>query len=71
MMTTERAQIAVNQLLKHAESKLSLKAEDRIYILNALLDLLSLPSPAAETPEYSDVQTEVIDVLVDYAIEKG
>lgn len=70
-MPTERAKTAVNQLIDHAKKKLLLKEADEIYVLNALLDLLKLPVPATETPEYSNVQTEVIDVLVDYAIETG
>ncbi len=72
-MTEETAKEKINQLTAYAEARLSMEKADRNYILNTLLDMFGLTSPAKETVpfDFDDIQTEVIDKLVAFAVEKN
>ena len=71
MITTDTVRIKINQLVRYAEDNLSLDPQDRIYVTNALLDLFGQTAPSAECPPYSDFQSDIADVLVQYAVESG
>lgn len=72
-MTEETAKERINGLLRYAEEKLGLEDADRHYVLNALLDLFGFSAPAKTDAEFDfeNFQTEIIDPLVNFAVEKG
>lgn len=70
-MTEETAKETLNKLIRYAEDKLYLQKEDRYYVFNSLLNLFNFSSPSEKDGYFSDVQTEIIDPLVNYAIEKN
>lgn len=68
-ITTKDAAIIIEDLINYAIDNIHLKLEDVIYVRNQLLDLLQLPERAFKTGnKYGDLQTEMLDPLIDYAI---
>ena len=61
----------LKQLVDYAKDNLSLRAEDEAFVTNTLLDMFSLGAPAQECEPYSDFQSEIIDPIVDYAVQNG
>lgn len=70
-MTSEELKIKLSQLINYAKDKLSLRQEDASFVTNSLLDTFSLGSPATGVEGYGDFQSEIVDPIVDYAIQKG
>lgn len=60
----------IEQLLAYSVDNLSLKVEDCVYIRNQMLDLFGLTEPAPQTEEYGDLQEDIINPLIKYAISK-
>ncbi len=61
----------LKQLVDYAKDNLSLRPEDEAFVTNTLLDMFSLGAPAQECEPYSDFQSEIIDPIVDYAVQNG
>ncbi|MDE6189118.1 MAG: UDP-glucose--hexose-1-phosphate uridylyltransferase, partial [Clostridia bacterium] len=70
-MTSEELKIKLAQLVDYAKDNLSLRLEDASFATNALLDLFSLNAPAVNAEKYGDFQTEIVDPIVEYAIQNG
>ncbi len=60
----------IENLLYYAKDKLGLGFEDTIYAKNQLLDLFKAEN-AFELADRADLQTEILDPMVEYAIEKA
>lgn len=60
----------IENLLLYAKEKLYLSLEDSIYARNQLLDLFKV-KPAYEFSERVDLQAEILDPMIDYAIDSG
>lgn len=71
MVELETVKKCIEALLAYSYDKLSMEHDDIIYVRNELLDLLKIDSPAAPVKEYGDFQSEIIDPIVDYAVEQG
>lgn len=68
-MTSEELKIKLAQLVEYAKDEISLRSEDVSFATNALLDLFSLDAPATGVEKYGDFQSDIVDPIVDYAIE--
>ncbi|MGN0771381.1 MAG: galactose-1-phosphate uridylyltransferase [Christensenellales bacterium] len=71
MLEISQVQTKLNELVAYAIDNLNLKSEDEYYVLNQLLDLFKLQSPGQAITEYGDFQTEIVDPLVNYAVDSG
>lgn len=71
MIDQETLKIKLAQLVDYAKDKLSLRDEDFSFVTNALLDMFKLSAPATNVEDYGDFQTDIVDPIVDYAIENG
>lgn len=75
-MTEDSAKIKLNKLMYYAKKNLWMEKADKYYVLNSLLDLFGFDAPAPDNSDENhdfnidDVQSEIIDPLVDYAIQK-
>lgn len=69
MITQQILKEKLFDLVLFAENNLSLKKEDHHYVTNALLDLFHLDMPATSSKGYKDFQKDVLDVIVNYAVE--
>lgn len=63
--------VKLNQLIAFAQARLSLDPNDKAYTLNLLLDLFKLNSPAPTCNEYPNDLQEIVQPIVDYAIQNG
>ena len=70
-MTSEQLKIKLAQLVDYAKDNLSLRFEDESFVTNSLLDLFSLTAPATNVEKYGDFQKDIVDPLVNHAIESG
>ena len=61
----------LNELVAFAIDKLELQNEDINFVRNSLLDLFKLQAPGKQTNKYGDIQTDVIDPIVQYAIDNN
>jgi UDPglucose--hexose-1-phosphate uridylyltransferase len=61
----------IERLLAFSLDNLSLNIENITYIRNRLLDLFKLSEPAAAVTDYGRLQEDILDPLLNYAIEKG
>jgi len=61
----------IEQLLAYSVNNLSLNYDDIHFVRNRLLSLYNLFEPAPPICEYGDLQEEILNPLVNYAIEKG
>ena len=71
MINQETLQLKLASLVDYAKNNLSLRQEDESYVVNALLDMFKLGAPASQTEAYKDFQTDIVDPIVDYAVENG
>lgn len=71
MLTNDQLKIKINELLAYASDHLSLEQEDEYYLLNTLLDFFGLDCPAPAIEKYGDFQTDIVDPLVQHAIDTG
>ena len=71
MLETSQVQTKLNELVAYAIDNLNLKSEDEYYVLNQLLDLFHLQAAGAPISDYGDFQTDIVDPLVDYAVQSG
>ena len=71
MLTDDQLKVKINELLCYASDNLSLEQEDEYYVLNTLLDFFGLNAPAPAIEKYGDFQTEIIDPIVQHAIDTG
>lgn len=71
MIDKDTLQIKLASLVDYAKNNLSLRTEDESYVTNALLDMFSLGAPATKCEDYKDFQTDIVDPIVDYAVENG
>ncbi len=71
MIEQNTLKLKLNQLVDYAKANISLRAEDESFVTNALLDMFSLGAPSQEHAAFEDFQTDVVDVIVNYAIENG
>ena len=71
MVNVETVKCCIEKLLSYSVDRLSMDKNDVIYVRNQLLDLLKIDCPAAPTNEYGDFQRDIIDPIVEYAIESG
>lgn len=69
MITQDILKEKLYDLVSYAKDNLSLKVDDYHYVTNMLLDLFKLDSPATTSHGYKDFQADVIDVLVQYAVD--
>lgn len=69
MITQEILKEKLYDLVSFAKANLSIKKADYNFITNNLIDLFKLDAPATSSSGYSDFQKEVIDVIVQYALE--
>ena len=75
-MTEDSAKIKLNKLMYYAKKNLWMEKADKYYVLNSLLDLFGFDAPAPDNSDENhdfnidDIQAEIIDPLVDYAIQK-
>lgn len=70
-MDQDTLKLKLKQLVDYAKDKLSLRAEDESFVTNALLDMFSLGAPAQESAPYGDFQSDIVDPLVEYAVQNG
>ena len=61
----------VANLVAYAKEKLGLNYYDAVYAHNRLLAELKLTEPTTPDETLPDFQTEIIDKIVDYAVEQG
>lgn len=71
MINQETLQLKLASLVDYAKANLSLRQEDESFVTNALLDMFRLGAPATKAEKYKDFQTDIVDPIVDYAIENG
>ena len=71
MLTEDQLKVKINELICYASDNLSLEQEDEYYVLNTLLDFFGLNAPAPAIEKYGDFQTEIIDPIVQHAIDTG
>ena len=71
MINQETLQLKLASLVDYAKANLSLRQEDESYVVNALLDMFKLGAPAPKAEKYKDFQTDIVDPIVDYAVESG
>ena len=69
MLQTSQVQTKLNELVAYAIDNLNLRSEDEYYVLNQLLDLFHLQAAGAPISDYGDFQTDIVDPLVDYAVQ--
>lgn len=62
---------ALANLCEYAEQRLTASKYDIIYAHNQLLDFFKLAEPGTADRELPDLQTGIIDPIVNYAIENG
>lgn len=60
----------IENLLYYAKDKLGLTFEDAIYAKNQLLDLFRTDN-SFELADRADLQTEILNPMIEYAVEKG
>ena len=60
----------IENLIYYAKDNLKLSFEDAIYAKNQLYDLFKINMPSYEFAEKVDLQTEILDPMLSYAIEK-
>ena len=71
MISQNELKTKLQELLFYAQKNLSLKEADVFYTQNALLDLFKLDAPTEAATSYpKDFQKEVLDVIIQYAIEQ-
>ena len=68
-MDEQQLKTKLNELIAYANDRLSLSPMDGFYVLNGLLDLFRLTSPADAIETYGDFQTTIIDPIVQYAVD--
>ena len=71
MLTEDELRVKVSQLVTYAQDNIALNEANRIYVTNTLLDFFGLTYPAPVPQQYGDIQTEVIDPIVEHAVETG
>lgn len=62
--------IAISELMLYAEEKLSLDADNKIYVKNLLLAELKVTEPYGEVSSHRPIQ-QILDELTDYAVAEG
>ena len=67
----ERANALVANLVEYAKKKLYLGKYDAVYALNQLIAEFGFASPASPDDDIGELQTDILDPLVGYAIERG
>ncbi len=68
--TLEKAKQAVNALVEYGYNKLGIPDIDKIYVKNALLDILKIKEPSEITDPSDDIYY-LLDNICAYAIEEG
>lgn len=71
MLTEDELRVKVSELVAYARDHISMNAENRIYVTNILLDFFNLTYPAPVPEKYGDFQTEIIDPIVQHAVDTG
>ena len=71
MLTEDELRVKVSELVAYARDHISMNAENRIYVTNILLDFFNLTYPAPIPEKYGDFQTEIIDPIVQHAVDTG
>ena len=67
----ERANTLVANLVEYAKKKLYLGKYDAVYALNQLIAEFGFAAPASPDDNIGELQTDILDPLVGYAIERG
>ncbi|MDR2046942.1 MAG: UDP-glucose--hexose-1-phosphate uridylyltransferase [Clostridiales bacterium] len=71
-ITAVKAAEKIEELIAYANDNLYLKTEDNILIRNGLLAALDLKEPSsASVSKYGDLQSDILNPLLDYAEESG
>lgn len=69
-VTDNEVSSLVEQLIAYSINSLSLRHEDIYYVRNQLLDILSIDAPASPTKNYGELQEDILDPIIQYAIKK-
>ena len=67
----ENVKTLLSTLVEYAKEKLYLGKYDAVYALNQLIARFGTDSPAAPLPSIPDLQTGILDPLVEYAVKTG
>lgn len=70
-MDQDTLKLKLRQLVDYAKDNLSLRAEDEAFVTNSLLSTLSLGAPAQQSAPYGDFQSDIVDPIVEYAVQNG
>jgi UDPglucose--hexose-1-phosphate uridylyltransferase len=60
--------LLIERLLAYSLDNLSLKSENLTIVRNNLLDLFRLSEPGEPANEYGDLQRDILNPLIDYAV---
>lgn len=70
-MDQDTLKLKLRQLIDYAKDNLSLRAEDEAFVTNSLLSTFSLGAPAQQSAPYGDFQSDIVDPIVEYAVQNG
>lgn len=70
-MDQDTLKLKLRQLVDYAKDNLSLRAEDEAFVTNSLLSTFSLGAPAQQSAPYGDFQSDIVDPIVEYAVQNG
>ena len=70
-MDQDTLKLRLRQLVDYAKDNLSLRAEDEAFVTNSLLSTFSLGAPAQQSAPYGDFQSDIVDPIVEYAVQNG
>lgn len=70
-MDQDTLKLKLRQLVDYAKDNLSLRAEDEAFVTNSLLSMFSLGAPAQQSAPYGDFQSDIVDPIVEYAVQNG
>lgn len=71
MINQDTLKIKLAQLVDYAKDNLSLRLEDESFVTNTLLATFGLGAPVTDTEGYGELQKDIVDPIVDYAVESG
>lgn len=70
-MDQDTLKLKLRQLVDYAKDNLSLRAEDEAFVTNSLLSTFSLGAPSQQSAPYDDFQSDIVDPIVEYAVQNG
>ncbi len=70
-MDQDTLKLKLRQRVDYAKDNLSLRAEDEAFVTNSLLSTFSLGAPAQQSAPYGDFQSDIVDPIVEYAVQNG